>query len=171
MNNITLTKPLLIKGKYHIYLYSNTKFVFTDKRKANDFLTKITRGMEQAILFITEEQARLNEYYRLYYLADRDLKFKLKMKDSLEEIDNRLNFMNDRSTSLNFDTIMFSAIVLCLNELNESYTCLMVKAAQRKDALLKRRSSLHLRLLELYTKSFLSLGIKPNKAINHLAII
>jgi hypothetical protein len=171
MNDIKLNKPLLIKGKYYVYLDSKNKFTFVNKRQASDFLTKVSREIEQATLFATEEFSKLNEFYRLYYLTDKDFKFKFKMKESLELIENRLNWINDHGLSMNSDVYIFHGLSICFNELTESFTILMNKAAQRKDTLLKRRSALRIRIIQLYTKDLLNLGIKPVSKVAPLALI
>lgn len=170
MNDIQLNKPLLIKGKYHVHLDEENHFIFANKRKANDFLTHVSSELDQATLFISEELTKLNEFYRLYYLADKDFKFKLKMKESLEIIENRLNFINDRGLSLNSDVFIFHALTICFNELTESFTLLRNKAATRKDTILKRRSSLRLRIIDIYLMDFLHLGIKPVRKTSPLSM-
>jgi hypothetical protein len=170
MNSIRLNRPTLLKGKYVVFFDSNNRFAFTDKRQASDFLVKVSRELDIATLLITEELSILHTIYRLYYLADKDYKFKFKLNNSLEIIINRLNWMNNHSGSPNHNVILFNSLLTCFNELIFSFKIMQLKAATRKDTLTKRRCALKIDILKLYLEKFLGLGIKPEIQILPMAV-
>lgn len=171
MNDTRLNKPVLVNKKYVIYLDSENKFKFSDKRKASDFLTKIQKEIDQASLLITEEYNLLSEFYRLYYHLDKDFKFKHSMKLHIDYVSNRLNFMQDHTGSPNWDSIVFNSLLACFDELINGFNLMGAKAQQRKDPLTRRRCILKSDILSLYLNNFLKLGIKPNRVELPMTIV
>jgi hypothetical protein len=163
MNKIILNRPIFFNNRYFVYLDTNNKFSFRNKRETQDFIVQVGREMDEAILFITEKFNLLEELYRLYYLADKDYKFKFQISNSIDFLNNRLAWMQSHEGSPNHDAILFQAEVTCIEELKTSFACMRDKAATRKDTITKRRCALKLHLLEIYHKEFLSLGIKPKE--------
>lgn len=154
-----------------IFLDHNNRFVFNNRRAAQDFLVRISQEMDKAILLVTEELNKISELCRLYYLTDKDYKFKFKIKESLDLISNRLAWLDEHEGSLNHDSIAFGNILTCLDELISSYGLLAKKAIQRKDTLTKRRASLRIDLIKLYMDQFLGIGIKPSKLVTPLVVV
>jgi hypothetical protein len=163
MNKIGLNKPVLVNKMYAVFFDSDNKFLFKNKRDAADFIVKVGREIDQAVLFITEEFNALEEFYRLYYLADTDYKFKYLMDNSVDLISNRLAWMQSHSGSPNHDTILFNAIIICIDELHDGFSLMLDKANKRRDIITKRRCALKMHLIEIYKKSFMSSGIKPSE--------
>lgn len=161
MNKIVLNRPMLLNKKYVVYFDSDNRFMFKNKREASDFIVRVGKEIEQAMLFITEEFNHLEEFYRLYYLADKDYKFKFLMNNSVDFINNRLAWMQSHEGSPNHDVIVFQAVVNCLGELRDAFTLMMDKAARRKDTITKRRCALKVHVLNIYNERFISIGIKP----------
>jgi hypothetical protein len=161
MNKIVLNKPMLLNDQYVVYLDSENKFSFSNKREAVDFVVKIGRQIEEAILMITEEFNSLEELYRLFFLADSDYKFKFQISNSVEFINNRLLWMTSRKGSPNHDTILFESVLNCLYELKTAFAVMQKKAGDRKDTITKRRCALKIHLIEMYNESISSVGIKP----------
>jgi len=164
MNKIILNKPLLLNKKYIVYFDSENKFTFSNKRAANDFITHIGKQMDESVLFITEEFNHLEEFYRLYYLADADYKFKYTLNNSVQFINNRIEWIQSRRGSENHDAIVFHSIVNCLNELADSFNLMEEKAYQRRDTITKRRCSLKSNVIGMYLSNLLSTGIKPQRS-------
>jgi hypothetical protein len=163
MNNIILNKPEYINKKYVVFLDSENKFSFPSKRKAEDFIVHIEKVINQAILFITEEFNSLEEFYRLYYLADKDYKFKFLISNIVDFISNRLEWMHTHEGSRNHDTILFHAVIACIEELKSGFAIMYKKAAARKDTITKRRCELKEHLLDIFQESLLLTGIKPEE--------
>jgi hypothetical protein len=163
MNKIVLNKPLLINKKYVVYFDSDNKFIFRNKREAADFIVKVGREIEESVLFITEEFNCLEEFYRLYYLADKDYKFKFALSNSIDFLNNRLAWMLSHEGSPNHDVIVFQSILNCIDELKTAFCAMFEKAAQRKDTITKRRCALKAHIIEIYKDKFLSIGIKPKE--------
>lgn len=161
MNKIILNKPLLLNNSYVVYFDSDNKFLFKNKREASDFITRVSMQIDQSILFITEEFNSLEEFYRLYYLADDDFKFKYLMDNSVDFLNNRLAWMLSHTGSPNHDSIVFNGIVNCINELHDAFSLMFGKATRRRDTITKRRCALKLHLIEIYKNNFLATGIKP----------
>jgi hypothetical protein len=160
MNKIVLNKPLLLNKRYIVYLDSDNKFSFSNKREAQDFITEVGRKMEEAILFITEKFNILEEFYRLYYLTDKDYKFKFQKSNSTEFLNNRLTFIQSGEGSPNHDTIIYHAIISCLEELETAFCIMQAKASCRKDTITKRRCALKIHLIQMYQEQLKSIGIK-----------
>jgi hypothetical protein len=168
MNKIVLNKPLLLNKKYVVFFDSDNKFVFRNKREATDFIVKVGKEIEESVLFITEEFNHLEEFYRLYYLADKDYKFKFTLGNSIDFLNNRLAWMLSREGSPNHDAIVFQAIISCIEELKTAFLLMQEKAAQRKDTITKRRCALKVHVIEIYIERFLAIGIKPKESFLRL---
>lgn len=161
MNKIILNRPVLINKKYVVYFDSENKSVFRNKREAEDFIVRVGKEIEESILFITEEFNSLEQIYRLYYLADKDFKFKFEMDNSVDFLNNRLAWMLSHEGSQNHDVIVFQAILSCMEELRTSFHAIREKAAKRRDTITKRRCALKIHMIEIFRDRFLQIGIKP----------
>ena len=164
MNKIILNKPMLLNKKHVVYFDRDNKFSFSSKRDALDFIVKVGREIEQSILFITEEFNSLEEFYRLYYLANKDYKFKFLMNNSVDLINNRLEWMHSHEGSPNHDVILFHSIITCIEELCVAFALMQNKAGARKDTITKRRCALKLHVINIYHEKFMALGIKPKES-------
>ena len=163
MNKIVLNKPMLLNKRYIVYLDSENKYSFSNRREAQDFIVYVGRKIEEAILFIIEEFNSLEEFYRLYYLADKDFKFKFLINNSVDFLTNRLSWMQSHEGSPNHDTILFHGIIACIEELKTAFGIMQAKAAARRDPITKRRCSLKIHLIEIYKEKLLIIGIKPKE--------
>ena len=163
MNKIILNKPLLINKRYVVYLDSDNKFDFSNRREAQDFIVDVERVIEEAILFITEEYNSLSEFYRLYYLADKDFKFKFLMSNSISFLINRLEWMNNRNGGLDHNVILFHGVISCIEELKTAFEIMREKAHGRRDIISKRRCALKTHIIEIYHEKLLATGIKPRE--------
>jgi hypothetical protein len=163
MNKIILNRPIYLNHKYVVYFDVDNKFIFHNRREAQDFIVNVQKEIGEAILFITEEFNSLEEFYRLYYLADKDYKFKYLLDNSVDFLNNRLAWMNSREGSPNHDVILYSSVINCLYELKSAFQIMHDKAAMRKDTITKRRCALKIHILNIYQKDFLSLQIKTKE--------
>lgn len=161
MNDVKLNKSLYCDKKYVIFLDSNNRFVFKNRRDAQDFLVRISQEIDKAILLITEELNCVTQLYRFYRLSDTDYKFKFNVGNNIDFIHNRLAWIDEHSESTNHDTIVFQSLINCFHELIQSFDCCRIKAAQRKDTINKRRCALKIDILNMYLNSLTDIGIKP----------
>lgn len=168
MNDCKLNKPLYLDKKYVIFLDSNNRFVFSSKRKAEDFLTRISQGLDEAVLLITEELNTVTQLYRFYRLSDQDYKFKYNVGNNIDFIHNRLAWIDEHHGSENNDTIVFQSLINCFNELIQSFEGCKQKAIQRKDTINKRRCAMKIGILNMYLKGFSDIGIMPQ--VNQLKL-
>lgn len=161
MNDIKFNKPLCVNRKYVVYLDSENKFAFNNKRKAEDFIRRIARESDRTLLLITEELNDLQNFYRLYNLGDTDYKFKHLVSGSIDFINNRIEWIGAHSGSTNHDAIVFSGLMGCINELQSGFGLIEEKAAERKDTITRRRASLKIDILKLFADQLLRIDIKP----------
>jgi hypothetical protein len=155
MLNVKLNTVYYHQGKYTIYLDHETKFYFTNRRKANDFLVQLSKKMDEAVLFISEALSDLTEFYNLYSLADEDYKFKFEVKTSIDYLNNRIAWVTQRHDSTNSQAIVIQSINGCYRELTQAFSCIKDKAAQRNDTLTKRRCELRLDIIDMYSHNYL----------------
>jgi hypothetical protein len=160
MNKTLLNRPFLYKSKYVVYFDEDNRFTFTDKRQACDFIMRVAREIDQAIMLISEELTVLDQFYRLYCLADKDYKFKFTIDQSIDYLNNRLTYIYTHHGSENYNVILYQSIVGCIKELHESFSLLHDKAGKRRDTITKRRCSLKMHITDLYLNNFLAIGIK-----------
>jgi hypothetical protein len=142
-------------GKYTIYLDKETKFYFSNKRKAQDFLTQLSKRIDQSLLFITESTSQLTEFYNLYSLDDDDYKFQFEVKNCLEYLNNRIAWVTHRQGSDNRQAIVIQSINGCFRELTQAFSLIHDKAARRNDTLLKRRCELRIDIINMYSENYM----------------
>jgi len=162
MNDVKLNNPIYCNRKYTVFLDSQNKFSFKNKRQALDFIVCISKLIDESILLVSEEVSSLEELYRLYYLADRDYKFKYDLSNILSFINNRLEWFSTRRGSENHDAILFTSLVNCFDELISGFLSMEDKASRRRDTITKRRCALKAKLIKMFKEQFLSLGMKHN---------
>jgi len=161
MNDVKLNNPIYCNRKYTVFLDSQNKFSFKNKRQALDFIVRISKLIDESILLVSEEVNSLEELYRLYYLADRDYKFRYDLNNILSFINNRLEWFTTRSGSENHDAILFTSLINCFDELIYGFTSMENKACRRRDTITRRRCALKAKLVRMFKEQFFSSGIKP----------
>ena len=162
MNDVKLNQPVYCNRKYLVFLDSENKFSFKNRRQALDFIVSISKLIDESILLVSEEVSSLEELYRLYYLADRDYKFKYDLSNNLSFINNRLEWISTRKGSENHDTILFTSLINCFDELICGFLIMEGKAAQRRDTITRRRCALKAKLIRMYKEQLLARGLKHN---------
>lgn len=155
MLNIKLNTVYYQQGKYTIYLDHETKFYFSNKRKAQDFLVQLSHKIDKSMLFISETLTDLLEAYNLYNLADDDYKFKFEVQNSIEYINNRIAWVTQRHDSTNSQAIVIQSINGCYRELTQAFSLIRDKAAQRNDTIAKKRCELRLDIIDMYSSNYL----------------
>jgi hypothetical protein len=154
MLKIKLTQPHLVNRKYIVFIDSETKQSFSNKRQALDYITKIEKELNEALLFINEEYCFLTVFYRNYFIADRDYKFKYQVENDFDLINNRLSFIASRTESENFNSIISQALNICFDSLIEACNSIDVKSRSRYDMLTRRRIELHKKVILQYREGF-----------------
>lgn len=154
MLKIKLSSPQLIHRKYIVFIDSNTKRSFTNKRKASDYITKVENELNEALLFINEWFCSLTTFYRTYFLADRDFHFKYEVDNQLDLISNRMNYISAHSSSENYNTIISNALNICFDSLVSVCELIDEKSRCRYDMLTRRRIELHKKIIIQYKDSF-----------------
>jgi hypothetical protein len=154
MLKIKLSPPHLVNRKYIVFIDAETKQAFTNKRQANEFITRVENELNEALLFINEWYCNLTAFYRTYFLADRDYHFKYEVDNCFDLINNRLNYISSHSRSENYNTMISQAINLCFDSLVTVCELVNEKSRHRYDMLTHRRIELHKKIITQYKESF-----------------
>jgi hypothetical protein len=157
MQKVKLNTIIYSEGKYSIYLDPETRYYFSNKRKAQDYLRLLSVQTDKAILFITEALDRLTEFYNLYNLADSDYEFKFKVKSCIDYLNNRIAWISERHGSENSQALIIQAIHGCYSELIQAFTLIHDKAATRNDTILKKRCALRIEIIEMYADNLFNI--------------
>lgn len=151
MLKIRLQPPFYTNRKWCVFLNFGLRKEFPNKRAAEDLTRQMEAELSQALLFISEEYSKITEFYRVYFIADRDYRFKYLVENSFGYVDNRLNFIiSSDNFSPNHNTFVHQAIINCLTELLNVCTLISKKALQRYDCLTRNRIELRIRVIETY---------------------
>ena len=154
MLRIKLNEPTTVKGKYVVFLDSTVRKTFSNKRQAHDYVVKLENELNEALLFINEQYVNLMSFYRTYFIADDNYRFKYDTENDLELINNRLNFIASHGQSVNFNTIFSQALNICFDALCAVCDRIEVKSRTRYDMITRRRISLYKKIIIQYRTSF-----------------
>lgn len=154
MLKIKLSPPSVVNKKYVVFIDRETKQTFTNRRSALDYITKIENELNEALLFINENYSNISNFYRTYFLADRDYKFKYEVEDAFGLINNRLSYIAIHSESENYNSIISNAINICFENLIVAGDLIDLKARHRYDMLTKRRIELYRKIIIQYQESY-----------------
>lgn len=159
MLKVRLKSVVSLKKKHIVYLDSENRYEFTNKRKAKDFLRHISKEMTACLFFLNEEFLELNKYYRHYFLND-DHHLRQRLQKSVEFVDDMINSIlrNGASTSMgledNRNTYTIKAIENGFFELLSAYKLLIGISKKRMDPLTRQKIELRYRITELYMIDF-----------------
>jgi hypothetical protein len=154
MLKIKLSPPHIVNKKYVVFIDRDVKQSFGSKRQAFDYLSKVEKELNEALLFINESYSSVSTFYRTYFLADGDYKFKYQVESCFSMINNRLTYIASHTQSENFNPIISGAINLCFDSLVESCDLIDLKSRTRYDMLTRRRISLQKKIISQYKESF-----------------
>ena len=155
MLKVKLPPPVCLHNKYEVYIYENVNKSFSNKRIAEDFIRKIEQVFTEAVLFINEKFNTLHSFYRTYFIADRDFKWKYEVETSFDFINNRMQYICTHTHSANYNTMIHQAIINCLEELRDVCDMIFRKANQRYDCITKNRIQLQFTIIDLYRNEVL----------------
>ena len=154
MLKIKLSPPRLVNRKYTVFIDEELKRTFSSKRRATDFIARAEKELNEALLFINEAYCNLTTFYRTYFMADRDFRFKYQVENSMDLINNRLNYIASHTASENYNTMISHALDACFNALVEACDLIDSKSRARYDMLTRRRIALHKKIIIQYRDSF-----------------
>lgn len=154
MLKIRLTRPVVLKGKYIVFVDRDLKRSFSSKRSAEDFITAVERELNEALLFINEYFCSLITFYRTYFLTDSDFRFKYQVENSFDLVNNRLTYIASHTESPNYNTLISQALNICFDSLTEICELIDKKSRQRYDMLTRRRIELQKKIIHQYRNSF-----------------
>lgn len=154
MLRIKLSPPYLLKRKYVVFIDRDLKRSFSNKRMAESFLTAVENELNESLLFINESFCNLSTFYRTYFMADRDFKFKYEIENLLDLVNNRLNYISAHSASDNYNTMISHALNVSFDALSGICDGIERKSRSRYDMLTRRRILLHKKIISQYRESF-----------------
>lgn len=122
MLKVNLHKPEKEGKKFVVFFDSGAKFVFTDKRKAETFVNKVSLKCTEVLVFINLEYADLYKRYRDLFFEINSNDDRLAIEKSFEYINSKINWMVFRTSGPNYNYMTIRSIEGCLNELISLYT-------------------------------------------------
>lgn len=171
MQKIKLNTVVYSNGRYVVYLDRDTRCYFTNKRKARDFLVQQSQRNDMAFLFITEALSSLIEFFSLFNIADSDYEFKYKVKNCIDYVQGRIEWISKQRTSDNVQALTMQYIVGCYSELVTGFTLIRDKAAARNDNIAKRRCELRIELVRLYSQQLIKVKSEASSEASGLRIV
>ena len=150
MLKILLTRIHVVKGRYIVYLDSDNKYSFLNKRKAVDFLRLISERLTETMVFINEEYAACNNIYRQYFFLIEEFKLRYQVENCLDYLKTKIALLLFRSESENRNTLVMIGIENMLFELKTVYNLLSDLAISRSDTQIRHTIGTKLRILDLF---------------------
>ena len=154
MLKIKLSPPSYLNKKYTVFLDRDLKKSFKSRREATDYITKVENELNEALLFINEYFNIIHSFYRTYFLADRDHRFKYEVENCFEFINGRLGYISGHTDSENYNTFILQALTNSFESLMLACELIDKKSRSRYDMLTRRRIRLYRKLAGLYKESF-----------------
>lgn len=154
MLRIHLNEQTFVNRKYRVFLDTDVSRTFSNKRQAHDYIVKLEGELNEALLFINEQYCQLMSFYRTYFIADSEYKFKYSVENDFDLINNRLNFISAHGESQNFNTVISQALNISFDSLCSIYDQIEVKSRSRYDMITRRRISLYKKIITQYRASF-----------------
>jgi hypothetical protein len=154
MLKIRLTPPSTRGKNYFVFIDCDFKRTFKSKREATEYITKIESELNEVLLFINEFFSITSNFYRTYFIADRDFKFKYGVDNCFENINERLNYISNRTASENYNTFILQALNMSMESLVLACELICKKSRSRYDMLTRRRILLYKRIIIQYRDSF-----------------
>lgn len=142
------------KSQYWVYLDSENKWSFTNKRTAQDFLTKISNDLTNDLVFINDEYCSVNEIYRQYYFIINDFKIRWDIENSLDFIKNKISLLLFRTGGENKNSLVISGIENVLFELKAVYKYLEVVSISSNDTVIRHKIATKDRIIDLFIMDF-----------------
>lgn len=154
MINIRLEKIHYYEHKYWVYLDSENKYAFDNKRIASDFLSVISKKLTDTLFFINEEYCQVELIYRQYFFLIEDFQLRQTIENSIEFIRSKIALILLRGESENKNTIVILGIENMLFELKSVYTQIGNLAISRSDTAIRHKIGTKSRILDLFMIDF-----------------
>ena len=155
MRKIALTQIQKIGRYYTVFLDRGSTFRFTNKRKAEDFLCKVNKRLNEGYLFISDEYLLIEGIYREMYQYISNYENLFRLKNSLDFLRNRLEAIPVHPETENKNYFIVTFIETSLLELLSVYRDMKEeKWISRRNTALMHRLDLRCRILSLYCKEF-----------------
>jgi hypothetical protein len=142
------------ESQYWVYLDSENKWSFRNKRTAQDFLTKISNDLTNDLVFINDEYCSVNEIYRQYYFIINDFKIRWDIENSLDFIKNKISLILFRSGGENRNTLVIGGVESMLFELKAVYKYLEDVAISSNDTVIRHKIATKDRIIDLFIMDF-----------------
>lgn len=150
MFKIKLKRINCINGKFVVFLDSDNRYEFDNKRKAKDFLNVISERLTQTLVFINEEYCAANDIYRQYFFILKDFKQRFLIEASLDYVKNKISLLLFRGDSENRNTIVILGVEGMLFELKSVYRQFEDIAISRSDTAIRHKIGTKCRILDLF---------------------
>jgi hypothetical protein len=154
MLKIQLEKIEEYQGKYIIFLDSENKYSFQNKRKAEDFLTLVSKRLTDTLVFINEDFTVAETIYRHYFFTIEKFKTRFQIEHSLDFIREKMSALLYRTGGENRNTLVFTGIENMLFKLKSVYANLNEVVISKSDAGMRHKIAVKLRILDLYMADF-----------------
>lgn len=133
MLKVNLHKPEREKRKFVVFFDSEAKFTFTDQRKAEAFVNKVSVKCTEVLVFINTEYADLYKRYRDLFFEINNNDDRMAIERSFEYINSKINWMLFRTSGTNYNYMTIRNIEGCLNELMSLYTLITPVEISRRN--------------------------------------
>jgi hypothetical protein len=155
MLKIKLHKPEKRGQVYEVFFDTGARFQFENLRKANDFLTKISKRCTDAVIFINSEYSYLHQKYREFYFFFDSWEERMQIESSLDFIKNKMALLLFRTSGVNYNYMVIKGVEQCLNELCSVYTYLTSVEISRRSAVISHLHRVKSDTLQLFLSDFL----------------
>jgi hypothetical protein len=171
MLKVSLNRIVCINKKYVVFLDSENRFKFDDKRKAADFLRLVSKQINACLVFLNEELLELEKYYRHYFFTDCDYQLKFEIQNSIECINNRINSVLLHSGAENQNTYVIKAVEGCFFEFLTVYKTLIAMSISRCDSFTRQRLINRSHIVELFMIDFKNFEMKIHVQRSEIKLI
>jgi hypothetical protein len=120
MKKISLYQIEMIKGSYVIYLYNDLKFSFSNKRKAEDFLSVINQKLTNLMQLVNFELIEVYKIYRENYLLFDNYET-INFEKQIKIVENAVDYIFNRLYSSNKNYFTYAKIEVIFEYMNEFY--------------------------------------------------
>lgn len=133
MRKIKLSKISKLNDGYHVYLGSNHRYVFTQKRKAQKFLGDVNTFLNKQLSLLNETYSNAHKLFRDYYFVIEKNDYLRILRKNLNHIEESIDLALSRYHYENGTAFTFSHLSSVYDNLINVFTTLYGIASRRKD--------------------------------------
>ncbi len=111
MRKIRLTQVTEKKGEYSVFLGDSHKYKFSSKRKANAFLGKVNKFLNEQLFDLNHMYGELYGIYREYFLIIENPHFLRTLKTNFEVVEKCIDMSVERCQWSNGNAFTFSHLL------------------------------------------------------------